>query len=81
MIKSLNNFKGYGFEADFQGEILKKITDKDKDTYFYGYIIIDEYAEPVCWDIKGNCYGSFDDCINNRVKEYKLNRITNGTRH
>lgn len=74
-LEELNNFKDYGFEADFEGEILKRIIDKNKDIYFYGFIIIDDYPEPVCWDTKGYCYGTLDDCINNEVKDYKLRQI------
>lgn len=45
--KPLNNFKEYGFTADFEGEILKEI-----DGYYIGYINIFK-KHPAVWNKKG----------------------------
>ena len=49
--KKLNNFKDYGFEADFEGEILKNIGD-----YYVGYVCRDSCTiiDSTKWDLKGN---------------------------
>ena len=49
--KKLNNFKDYGFEADFEGEILKKVGD-----YYLGYVCRDSCTiiDSTKWDLKGN---------------------------
>lgn len=43
-----NNFKDYGFEADFEGEILKEI-----DNFYYG--IVNQYNkfETITWNLVG----------------------------
>lgn len=44
-----NNFKDYGFEADFEGEILKEVGN-----YYIGYIKnINGYIYSTKWDKKG----------------------------
>lgn len=49
--KPKNNFKNYGFEADFEGEILKKVGD-----YYIGYITRDycTIIDSTKWDLNGN---------------------------
>ena len=64
----MNNFKDYGFEADFEGEILKEV-----DGRFVGYVT-QKYDVPVFsgyWDSQGNF-------TSGRIKyrEYNLKPIT-----
>ena len=49
--KPKNNFKDYGFTANFEGEILKKIGD-----YYVGYVGRDSCTiiDSTKWDLKGN---------------------------
>lgn len=49
--KPKNNFKDYGFTANFEGEILKKIGD-----YYVGYIGRDycTIIDSTKWDLEGN---------------------------
>ena len=46
----MNNFKDYGFEADFEGEILKEYENQ-----FVGMVYQNEANFGCSWDKKGRC--------------------------
>lgn len=48
LIKPKNNFKDYGFEADFEGEILKQI-----DNFYYGIVNQHNRFETITWNLVG----------------------------
>ena len=50
IIKPKNNFKDYGFEADFEGEILKEYENQ-----FVGMVYQNEANFGCSWDKKGRC--------------------------
>ena len=63
----MNNFKDYGFEADFSGEILRKT----KHHIYIGYIVEGKDIE---YAIEWNCKG--DNLLSSRFdKNYNLNPI------
>ena len=47
-MKKINNFEGYGFKADFRGEILREVNNM-----FIGYIIQDGCIFPAMWAKNG----------------------------
>ena len=49
----MNNFKDYGFEADFEGEILKEIEDMSAGKVFIGYIVYDCKVHSCIWQYNG----------------------------
>lgn len=49
----MNNFKDYGFEADFEGEILKEIEDMSAGKVFIGYIVYDCKVHSCVWQYNG----------------------------
>lgn len=53
VIKPKNNFKDYGFEADFKGHIYEFL-----DPYYIGYIIDKHNKRQLVrfWNIKGQCF-------------------------
>lgn len=53
VIKPKNNFKDYGFEADFEGEILKEV-----DGVYLGYVIDSGYLEMLKIYKSGSAYGN-----------------------
>lgn len=71
----MNNFKDYGFEADFEGEILKEVKDCRNQKYYIGYSIdIREglgYPYPKAWLSSGACI----DDDNNIVEDFSLKPI------
>lgn len=75
LIKPKNNFKDYGFEADFEGEILKEVKDCRNQKYYIGYSIdIREglgYPYPKAWLSSGACI----DDDNNIVEDFSLKPI------
>ena len=71
----MNNFKDYGFEADFEGEILKEVKYCRNQKYYIGYSIdIREglgYPYPKAWLSSGACI----DDDNNIVEDFSLKPI------
>lgn len=68
--KPKNNFKDYGFEADFEGEILKELEEK-----FIG-IAWNEYEKdfyPRQWHKNGKCFCSSEYNLNPIKKEWYEN--------
>ena len=58
-VKKINNFEEFGFTADFEGEILKKIDDTDYEKELYlGYFISKFFGEIISatWDKEGYCF-------------------------
>lgn len=53
VIKPKNNFNDYGFEADFEGEILKEIEDMSAGKVFIGYIVYDCKVHSCIWQYNG----------------------------
>jgi len=54
--KALNNFNDYGFEADFEGEILKELTDHNGKKYFIGYNNSNNLLQAKTWTEDGKCW-------------------------
>ena len=56
IISSKNNFKEYGFEADFEGEILKQIGD-----ILYGVVYVEYFGRGVVceWNTKGKVISKY----------------------
>ena len=72
---SKNNFKEYGLEADFEGEILKELFDHNNKKYYIGYSIDVRkgvnFPYPKTWTEDGKCWN--DDDIN--IEDFNLNPI------
>lgn len=70
-----NNFKEFGFEADFEGEILKEIYDHNNKKYYIGYSIDVRkeisFPYPKTWTEDGKCWN--DDDIN--MEDFDLTHI------
>ena len=67
-----NNFKDYGFEADFGGEILKELLDKSERKIYIGYYIGDNDVKyPCIWDSFGEC----GFCCSAKYKNRNLRKI------
>lgn len=72
--KPKNNFKDYGFEAGFEGEILKTLNNgDDKIEVLIGYIICNNQIIATTWDISGYCYFSNEFSLNPIKKEWYEN--------
>ncbi len=65
--KHKNNFKEYGFEADFEGEILKVLKDHNDKKYYIGYTIdVREglsFPYPKTWTEDGKCFDDDDNIL------------------
>lgn len=57
--KTKNNFKDYGFEADFEGEILKEVKN-----YYVGYVYIGGHTYGLSWDKNGSTFNTSDEKYN-----------------
>lgn len=70
-----NNFKEFGFEADFEGEILKELYDHNNKKYYIGYSIDVrkgiKFPYPKTWTEDGKCWN--DDDTN--MEDFNLNII------
>ena len=62
----MNNFKDYGFEADFEGEILKQIGD-----ILYGVVYVEYFGRSIIceWNTKGKVISNYK--INEEAFELK----------
>lgn len=54
--KKLNNFKDYGFEADFEGEILKEVKEKNGIEYLGYFIGNNKTYYPCIWTKSGRTW-------------------------
>lgn len=64
-----NNFKDYGFKANFEGEILKETLDNHKRKIYVGYYVGDNnLIYPCIWNVFGQC----DFCCSAKHNERKL---------